>query len=61
MNAADLSLSVGMQPPASEPALYSDWEVWDDENTVDLCEVRLTLHGLALSQLRPHPFRRLVG
>ncbi|TDL28517.1 hypothetical protein BD410DRAFT_781035 [Rickenella mellea] len=44
----DLSLSLSATPPAFGQSL-SHWESWDDENIIEICQVKLGFYGLALT------------
>ena len=42
-------MGLAMPPAAPEPAVSSEWETWRGENTIELCEVNITVQGYLLS------------
>ncbi|KLO14499.1 hypothetical protein SCHPADRAFT_939554 [Schizopora paradoxa] len=57
--AVDMSISISMPPTSPEPTVTAEWTSWSAENTIELCEVTISVHGnlLNLSTNPMHPLR----
>ncbi|KAI5123618.1 hypothetical protein M0805_003433 [Coniferiporia weirii] len=67
--AADLTMSLGMTQPLSEPVMSSEWETWRDDSIIEVCEVNISTQGFLLSlsttplpsiRVHSHPSRSLT-